>query len=108
MDPISFGGKADKYKMITPSQESSLGPNPIAFCIGNMAVVTAFDATKPANTRFRVNILSAIQPAAVYGALHGVYAGLVDGVCVVGHSSEHVITVGCVIPNAAPYGTAMV
>jgi hypothetical protein len=53
-----------------------------------------FDATKPANTRFRVNILSAMQPAAVYGALHGVYARLVDGVRVAGHSKEHVISSG--------------
>src|SRR5207237_9391744 len=31
-----------------------------------------FDATKPANTRFVVNIPSAIQPATVYGTLHGI------------------------------------
>jgi hypothetical protein len=56
--------------------------------------VAIFDATKPANARFRVNILSTIQPAAVYGALHGVYAGLVDGIRVAGHSNEHVISSG--------------
>jgi hypothetical protein len=67
-----------------------------------------FDATSPANARFRVLILSAIQPAVVYGTLHGVYAGLVDGVCVAGHSKEHVISSGRVISNAAPCGTAMV
>jgi hypothetical protein len=53
-----------------------------------------FDAAKPANARFRVNIFSAIQPAAVYGTLHGVYAGLIDGVRVAGHSQQHVISVG--------------
>lgn len=67
-----------------------------------------FDATKPANTRFRANILSAIQPATVYGAFHGVYAGFVDGVRVAGHSKEHVISSGGVEANAAPHGTAMV
>jgi hypothetical protein len=43
-------------------------------------MMTTFDATKPANTWLRANILSAIQPAAVYRALHGVYSGLVEGV----------------------------
>jgi hypothetical protein len=67
-----------------------------------------FDAAKPANTRFRANILSAIQPAAVYGAFHGVYARLADGVRVAGHPKEHVISSGGVEANTAPHGTAMV
>jgi hypothetical protein len=76
--------------------------------VGKITIPATFDATKPANMRFRVNILSAIQPAAVCGALDGVYAGFVDGVRVAGNSNEHVISVGGVVPNAAPYGTAMV
>ena len=67
-----------------------------------------FDATKPANTRFRVNILSAIKLAAVYGAFHGVYARLVDGVRLPRHRKEHVISSSGVESNAAPHGTAMV
>lgn len=51
-----------------------------------LTILATFDATKPANPGFRVNILSAIQPATVYGALHGVYAGLVYGIRVIGHS----------------------
>jgi len=52
-----------------------------------------FDATKPANTRgFGVNIPSAIQPATVYGTLHGVDPRFIDGVRVAGHSNEHVIS----------------
>jgi hypothetical protein len=67
-----------------------------------------FDATRPSNTRFRVNILSAIQPAAVYGAFQGVYARLVDGVRLPRHPDEHVISSGGVESDAAPHGTAMV
>ena len=75
-------------------RESSLSPDPIAPGVGNITILAAFDAAKPANTRFRVNILSAIQPAPVYGALHGVYAGLVDDVGLAGHPKKHVISVG--------------
>jgi len=57
-------------------------------------MLAIFDGTKPANTRFRVDILSAVQPAAVYGALHGVYAWLVNGVRVARHPKEHVISGG--------------
>jgi hypothetical protein len=57
-------------------------------------MATIFDATEAANARFRISILSAIEPAAVYGALHGVHAGLVDGVRVAGHSNEHGISSG--------------
>ena len=60
----------------------------------NVAIMAIFDATKPADTRFRVNILSAIQPAVVCGALHGVYAGFVNGVRVARHPKEHVISGG--------------
>ena len=73
-------------------RESSLSPDPIAPGVGIITILAAFDAAKPANTRFGVNILSAIQPAPVYGALHG--AGLVDGVRVAGHPKEHVISFG--------------
>jgi len=86
----------------------SLSPDSIALCVGKVTIAATFDATKPANPRFRVDILSAIQPATVFGALHGVYAGLVNGIRVAGHSNEHVISVGRAIPNATPYGTAMV
>jgi hypothetical protein len=75
-------------------QESSLSPDPLVRFVGNIAILAIFDATKPTDTRFRVNILSAIQPAAVYGALHGVYAGLVNGVRVARHPKEHVISGG--------------
>jgi hypothetical protein len=44
----------------------------------------------------------------MYGALEGVDAGLVDGIRVPGHSNEHEISVGGVIPNAAPNGTTMI
>jgi hypothetical protein len=57
-------------------------------------MLAIFDATEPADTRFRVNILSAIQPVAVYGTLHGVYAGLVNGVRMARHPKEHVISGG--------------
>jgi len=75
-------------------QESSLSPDLLVLCVSNAAILAIFDATKPANTRFRVNILSAIQPAAVYWALDGVYAGLVNGVRVARHPKEHVISSG--------------
>jgi len=82
------------FRSASCGRESSLRPDPIALRVGNVTIVATFDATKPANTWFRLNILSAIQPAAVYRALHGVYARLVDGVRVVRHSNEHVISVG--------------
>ena len=70
--------------------------------------MATFDATKPPNMRYRVNIFLAIQPAAMYRALHGVYAGFVDGVRVAGHPKEHVISSGGVEANTAAHGTAMV
>ena len=82
------------FRSASCGRESSLSPDPIAPGVGNLTILAAFDAAKPANTRFRVNILSAIQPAPVYGALHGVYARLVDGVRVAGHPKEHVISFG--------------
>jgi CheY-like chemotaxis protein len=71
-------------------------------------VVAAFDATTPTRTRFAIDILSAIQPVIVSGALHGVCAGLVDRVGVVRNSHEHVVSVGGVISDATSYVTAMV
>jgi hypothetical protein len=82
------------FRSASCGRESSLRPDPIALRVGNVTIVATFDATRPANTWFRLNILSAIQPTAVYRALHGVYARLVDGVRVVRHSNEHVISVG--------------
>jgi hypothetical protein len=71
---------------------SSLSPDPIAPCFGDVTIVAIFDATKPADARFRVHILLAVQPAVVFGALHGVYAGLIDGVRMAGHSNQDVIS----------------
>jgi hypothetical protein len=71
-----------------------LCPDPIAFCVGIVTIVTALDATTPTHTWFRIDILSAVQPADVFRALHGVYARFVDGVRVARHSHEHVISVG--------------
>jgi len=61
---------------------------------GIVTKVAAFDATTPTHTPFRLDILSAIQSLAVFRALHGVHAMLVDWVRVVRHSNEHVISVG--------------
>jgi hypothetical protein len=72
----------------------------VRFC--RLTILTTFDTTKPANTWFRVTILSAIQPATVYGTFHGVYAGLFYGIGVILDSNEHEISVGGVIPNATP------
>src|SRR5258708_38704230 len=85
-----------------------LGPDPIALCVGIVTVVAAFDATRPTHTPFGIDLLSAIQPVVVSGALHGVYARLVDWVCVASHSNEHVISVGWVISNATTFEAAMV
>jgi len=74
-------------------REPSLNLDSIVICVGNVAIMAIFDATKPANTRgFGVNIPSAIQPATVYGTLHGVDPRFIDGVRVAGHSNEHVIS----------------
>jgi hypothetical protein len=70
--------------------------------------VTVFHATAPVHADFTVNILSAIQPVVMLRALRGVYAGLIDRVRVVRHSNQHVISVGCVVPNTAAFETAMV
>src|SRR5258708_38276752 len=85
-----------------------LGPDPIALCVGIVTIVAAFDATRPMHTPFGIDLLSAIQPVAVSRAPHGVYARLVDWVCVARHSNEHVISVGCVISNAATFEAALV
>jgi hypothetical protein len=70
------------------------GPNPITLCFGIAAIVAAFNATTPTHTLLGIDVLSAIQPVIVSRALHGVYARLVDGVRVAGHSHEHVISGG--------------
>src|SRR5260370_13982708 len=64
-----------------------LGPDPIALCVGIVTVVAALDATRPTHTPFGIDLLSAIQPVVVSGALHGVYARLVEWVCVATHSN---------------------
>jgi hypothetical protein len=50
-------------------------------------MVTIFDATSPANPLLIVNIFSPIKPAVVRWALHGVNAGLINGVRVAGDSN---------------------
>ena len=87
---------------------SHLGPDPIALCVRIVTIVAAFDTATPTNTRFGVDILSAIQPVVVATALNGVRARLVDGVRVVRHSNEHVISVGWVIAKTTTFETAMV
>jgi hypothetical protein len=74
------------------STRTSQAPDPIALCVGVVTIVAAFNATTPTNTRFGINILSAIQPVVVFRALHCVYARLVDGVYMVRHCDEHVIS----------------
>jgi hypothetical protein len=76
------------------STKTAQAPDPIALCVGVVTIFAAFNTTTPTNTRFGINILTAIQPMVVFRALQCVYARLVDGVCVVRHSNEHVISVG--------------
>jgi hypothetical protein len=78
-----------------------------ALCVRIFAIVAAFYPTTPINTGSAVDILSAIQPA-MFRTLRGVYARLVDWVRVVRHSNEHVISIACVISNAAAFETAVV
>jgi len=87
---------------------NSISPDPIAFCVGDVTIAATLDAATPTNTWLRLDILLAIQPAAVYGTFQGVYAGLVDSVRVAGHSNEHVISVCGVIPNTASFETTVV
>jgi len=77
-------------------------------CICIAAIVAAFDATTPIDTRLAVSIPSTIQPVVVTRAFRGVYAGLIDRVCVIGHSNQHVISVGCVKSNTAAFEIAVV
>lgn len=65
------------------------------------------DATAPANRLLCGSILSTIQPAVVHGAPHDVHARLVNWIRV-GHSHQHEIASGGVIPNAAAHQSAMV
>jgi hypothetical protein len=41
-----------------------LGPDPIAFCVGIVTIVAAFDATTPTHTGFGFDVHSAMQPVA--------------------------------------------
>jgi len=53
-------GVAESYFFIGPAsygQKSSLSPDTLLLYLGDVAIMAIFDATKPANTRFRVNIL---------------------------------------------------
>jgi len=77
-------------------------------CICIAAIVAAFYATTPIDTRFAVGIPSTIQPVVMTRAFRGIYAGLVDRVCVIGHSNQHVISVGCVKSNTAAFEIAVV
>jgi len=90
------------------SAERVLALNPGALCIYIVAIVAAFYATTPIDTGFAVSIPSTIQPVLMTKAFRGVYAGLIDSVCVIRHSDQHVISVGRVISNTAPFETAMV
>lgn len=71
-------------------------------------MVAACDAAAPTDTRFGVDIFSAIHPLVMIGTFGGVHARLIDGVGVVGHSDEHVISVGRIIANAATFKAAVV
>src|ERR1700741_5152734 len=71
-------------------------------------VVTAFHATTPIHTLFGIDILSAIQPVVLPGALQRVHARLIDGVRVIRNSHEHVVSGRGVITNATPKVTAVV
>jgi hypothetical protein len=88
--------------------EPVLALNPGALCICIVAIVAAFYATTPIDTGFAVSIPSTIQPVLMTKAFRSVYAGLIDRVCVIRHSNQHVISVGCVISNTAAFETAMV
>ena len=59
-------------------QKPLLRSDPIALCVGIVAVVAAFDATTPTHTRFGIDILSAVQPVVVSRALHGVNTRLLN------------------------------
>src|SRR5690349_5272327 len=85
-----------------------LPSDPIALGARVVSIVAAFNAARPANARFSVDTLSAIQPATMSGACEGVHTRLVHGDCTAGHSDEHEISVRCVIPRAASYGTAVI
>jgi len=80
----------------------------MALSLGVVSIVATLDATTPTNTRLGTSILPAIQPVVVSRALHNIYARLVDWVRVVGHSNEHVVSVGGVVANTATFKTAMI
>lgn len=88
--------------------ESSLRSDPIALGARVVSVVAAFNAARPADARFSVDTLSAVQPATMSRARQGVYSGLVHGNRMAGHSDKHEISVRCVIPRAASYETAVI
>jgi hypothetical protein len=88
--------------------EPVLALNRGALCICIAAIVAAFYATTPIDTRLAVSIPSTIQPVVMTRAFRGVYAGLIDRICVIGHSNQHVISVGCVKSNTAAFEIAVV
>jgi hypothetical protein len=88
--------------------EPVLALNRGALCICIAAIVATFYATTPIDTRFAVSIPSTIQPVVMIGAFRGVYAGLIDRICVIWHSNQHVISVGCVKSNTAAFEIAVV
>jgi len=77
-------------------------------CICIATIVATFYATTPIDTRLAVSIPSTIQPVVMIGAFRGVHAGPIDRVCVIGHSDQHVISVGCVKSNTAAFEIAVV
>jgi hypothetical protein len=85
-----------------------LGPDAIGLSIRNVTIVATFDTTKPTNTRLRLNVRSAIQPATMSRTREGVYTRLVHGDRMAGHSDKHEISVRRVIPRAASYRTAVI
>ena len=89
-------------------EKSWLRSDPIALGARVVSVVAAFNAARPADTRFSVDTLSAIQPATMSRTREGVYAGLVHGDRMAEHSDKHEISIRCVIPCAASYGTAVI
>jgi len=91
-----------------PAEPVPVALNPGALCICIVAIVAAFYATTPIDTGFAVSIPSTIQPVLMTKAFRGVYAGLIDSVCVIRHSDQHVISVGRVISNTAAFETAVV
>src|SRR5260370_2021835 len=71
-------GRVPSGPRLSFCEQILLRPDPIALCVGIVAVVAAFDATTPTHTRFGIDILSAVQPVVVSRALHGVNTRLLN------------------------------